>query len=172
MGNAPASGSGAASPCNQLPLGVRVRVRGLTGAPEHNGTEGSISSYDSERGRYVVELGEKSLALRAANLLQLLPVKVRGADSDSWLDGEIVNFDEANGQLELNIAGETRHAKLGDTDGPVLTAGARLTIHSLQAESAKQWNDCMGEILEYDEQASRYKLQVSPSEQLKVRPAN
>merc|ERR1711924_52488 len=161
MGNAPASGSGAASPCNQLPLGVRVRVRGLTGAPEHNGTEGSISSSDSERGRYVVELGEKSLALRAANLLQLLPVKVRGADSDSWLDGEIVNFDEANGQLELNIA--------GDTDGPVLTAGARLTIHSLQAESAKQWNDCMGEILEYDEQASRYKLQVSPSEQLKVR---
>lgn len=170
--SAPTAGPASASPCNQLPLGIRVRVRGLTGAPEHNGVEGSISSYDGDRGRYVVELGEKSLALRAANLLQLLQIKVRSSESDGWLDGEIVNFDEAAGQFELNIASETRHAKLGDADGPVLTAGTRLTVHSLQAESAKQWNECMGEVLEYDEQASRYLLQVSATEQLRVRPVN
>jgi len=169
---APTAGPTAAAPCNQLPLGIRVRVRGLTGAPEHNGAEGAISSYDSERGRYVVQLEEKSLALRAANLLQLLRVKVRSGESDGWLDGEIVNFDEATGQFQLNVASETRQATLGDANGPVLSAGARLTIHGLQAESAKQWNECMAEVLEYDEQASRYLLQVSPTEQLKVRPVN
>jgi hypothetical protein len=160
------------APCNQLPVGLKVRVRGLTGAPEHNGLEGTIGSYDSDRGRYFVELGEKSLALRAANLLQLLRVKVCRSDSGEKLDAEITNFDEAAGEFELNIDGNSSRAKLGSADGPILVAGARLTVHSLQAESAKQWNDCMGEVLDYDQQANRYLVQVSPTAQLKVRPDN
>jgi len=168
----PAPGPTVVAPWNQLPIGLHVRVRGLTGAPEHNGAEGSISSYDSGRGRYTVEIGEKSLALRAANLLQLLCVKVRSGESEGFLDATIVNFDEATGDLELNVAGETRRAKFGAPDGPILAAGARVTVHSLQAESAKQWNDGMGEVLDYDAEACRYVLQVSPTAQLRVRPDN
>lgn len=169
---APTTGPTSSTPCNQLPFHTRVRVRGLTGAPEHNGAEGTIGSYDSERERYVVELADKSLALRAANLLQLLKVKIRSGQSEDWLDGEIANFDEAAGKIEFKVDGQARHASLGDAEGPVLNAGARLTVHGLQAESAKQWNECMGEVLEYDEKAGRYLLQVSPTEQLKVRPVN
>ena len=36
-------GPAAAAPCNQLPRGLRVRVRGLTGAPENNGLEARIA---------------------------------------------------------------------------------------------------------------------------------
>lgn len=171
--SAPSAGPTASSPCDQLPVGLRVRVRGLKSAPENNGAEGSIASYDSSKGRYVVELGEKSLALRAANLLQLVSAKVAGGEaSDARLDAEILNFDEASEEFELSVAGETRRAKLGTADGPVFSAGTRLAVHSLQAESARQWNECLGEVVEFDEQAGRYLMQVSPTAQLRVRPGN
>jgi nucleoredoxin len=168
-----AGASPSASPSTVLPDGACVLVRGLKGAPENNGMQGTISSYDASKGRYVVELGERSLALRAANLLQLLEVRVRsGESSDEWVDGMISDFHEASGECEIKIGDEKRCLRFGALDGPILKPGARLAVQGLQAESAKQWNECIGEVLEFDEEANRYKVQVSSTQQLKIKPDN
>lgn len=75
-GSAPSSAKAQARH-DELPAGGRVRVQGLMGATEHNGAEGTILGYDSAKQRYVLQLGDKSLSLRAANLLQLMPVRLR-----------------------------------------------------------------------------------------------
>jgi len=187
--SAPQEAIPATSACNELPSGVRVQVRGLTGAPEHNGLEGTVRRYDSTKRRYMVDLEEKSLFLRPVNLLQLLRVRVRNAtrsekaegseeaEASEWAEADIADFDEAEGEFVLRREvsdGEptTTRGKLGNETGPVFNAGARLVVYGLQAEAAKQWNECMGEVLEYDEQVNRYRIQVSQSAQLKVKAAN
>jgi len=171
-------------PCDQLPLGTRVRLRGLKSAPEHNGSIGVVQSYDASKQRYNVELEKQSLALRAPNLLQLLKARARqqsssggygeGEGSSSWVDAEIIDFEEEKGELMLQCEGETDtiRAKLDDVEALVLLAGARVMVHGLQSESAQQWNEHMGAIVEFDEAAGRYLVQVSATAQLKLRPQN
>jgi len=160
---------------NELPPGQRVRICGLTGAPEHNGMEGKIKGFDVSKQRYVIDLGEKSLSLRAANLLQLLAVQVRcGEKLEDWRDVQVDDFDADSGEFSLRGEGDesTVRAKLGDPEGPVLKADTRIVVHGLQAESAQQWNDRIGKVLEYDQAAERYLVQVAAGSQLKIRPGN
>lgn len=56
-------------PKPQFKKGDRVSVKGLKGAPQHNGKAGTILRFNEAKGRYEVELdGGKPLALRPANL--------------------------------------------------------------------------------------------------------
>merc|ERR1712137_476161 len=73
------------------------------------GAEGRIRSFDSSKQRFIVDLGEKSLSLRAANLLQLLPVRFRCRDEpDAWRDAEVVGFDADTDELLFRSScGET-----------------------------------------------------------------
>ena len=49
-----------------------VLVKGLKGAPEHNGKRGTVRQYDGGKGRYVVELGGGApLSLKQENLQQV-----------------------------------------------------------------------------------------------------
>jgi len=161
----------------QLPCGVQVKVRGLTGAPERNGQCGVIKGYDDCRHRYNVQIDGKQLGLRAANLLQMLQVRISG-DQDEWLEAEIADFDDDTGEFTLvRDAGEDKgiveiRARLGDANGPVLLEGARVVVHSLQGEKAKEWNEHVGKVLDFDKTAGRYLVQVAPSTQLKLRPDN
>ncbi|CAE8670491.1 unnamed protein product, partial [Polarella glacialis] len=170
---APAGGQ-AQSSCSALPPGARVKVRGLTGAPEHNGSEGVARSYDASKQRYLVELGEKQLALRAGNLLQMLTVKARSEPSadSKWVEAVIVDYDEASGEFDLRGPEVSSRAKAGDIDKMLLNTGAIVVVHGLQAESAKQWNEHNGKVLEFDEAAQRYLVQVAPGTNLKIRPEN
>jgi len=156
---------------------VQVKVRGLTGAPERNGQCGVIKGYDDCRQRYNVQIDGKQLGLRAANLLQMLQVRISG-DQDEWLEAEIADFDDDTGEFTLvRDAGEDKgiveiRARLGDANGPVLLEGARVVVHSLQGEKAKEWNEHVGKVLDFDKTAGRYLVQVAPSTQLKLRPDN
>ena len=48
-----------------LSVGGKVTVQGLKGAPQHNGKEGVIQSFEQAKGRYVVELSTgETLALK------------------------------------------------------------------------------------------------------------
>ena len=68
----PADGSAALT----LPSGAYVKLRGLKGAAEHNGKVGAIQGYDAASERYTIALRDgKQLALRRANLLQMLEVR-------------------------------------------------------------------------------------------------
>ena len=52
-----------------LSVGGKVTVQGLKGAPQHNGKEGVIQSFEQAKGRYVVELSTgETLALKPDNL--------------------------------------------------------------------------------------------------------
>mmetsp|Transcript_5067 Transcript_5067/g.16315 ORF Transcript_5067/g.16315 Transcript_5067/m.16315 type:complete len:339 (-) Transcript_5067:15-1031(-) len=160
---------------SELPPGLRVRVCGLQGAPEHNGCDGTIRGFDVGKQRYLVELGEKSLSLRAANLLQLPGVLVRSTEDPAHRhEARVADFDASTGEftLEREDGQEPSRAKLGDSLGPLLKAETRVVVQGLQAESAKQWNEHVGRVLEYDEAAERYLVQVAADAQLKIRPGN
>jgi len=121
----------------------------------------------------VVQLGEKSLSLRAANLLQLPVVQVRsGEDSTEWFEAGIADFDVDTGELIWEQDGKMLRGRLGDPSAPRLKAGTRIVVQGLQAETAKQWNEHIGQVLEYDEPSERYLVQVAPDAQLKIRPGN
>mmetsp|Transcript_65680 Transcript_65680/g.172105 ORF Transcript_65680/g.172105 Transcript_65680/m.172105 type:complete len:343 (+) Transcript_65680:69-1097(+) len=159
--------------CGKLTPGVRVKIYGLVSAPEHNGSEGVIKGYDAGKQRYLVELGEKSLSLRASSLLQLLRVQTQGVEGQA----DVVEVDAETGELVLRRLScpegeESSRAKLGDADGPVLPAGAVVAVQGLQAESAKKYNEQTATIVEYDAEAGRYLIQVTPSAQIKVKAAN
>uniref|UniRef100_A0A7S4Q0V3 Thioredoxin domain-containing protein n=1 Tax=Alexandrium monilatum TaxID=311494 RepID=A0A7S4Q0V3_9DINO len=150
----------------ELLPGLCVRICGLQGAPEHNGCEGTVRGFDPQRQRYVVQLGEKSLSLRAANLLQLPVVQVRsGEDSTEWFEAGIADFDVDTGELIWEQDGKMLRGRLGDPSAPRLKAGTRIVVQGLQAETAKQWNEHIGQVLEY-------LVQVAPDAQLKIRPGN
>lgn len=77
-------GAAAASPFDKLPSGTAVLVKGLKGAPQHNGKRGTVQQWDGGKGRYVVQLGGEALALKQDNLQQrikqceVLGIQVRG----------------------------------------------------------------------------------------------
>jgi len=162
--------------CSELPTGLRVRICGLTGTPELNGNEGSIQSFDASKQRYVVELGEKFLSLRAANLLQLVHVQVRHATNpDEWCNAGVVDFDAETCEVSVSneeSGSEPVRLRLGVPQGPVLKAGTRVVVQGLQAASAQPWNEKLGAVVEFDTEAERYLVQVAPETQLKVRPTN
>jgi hypothetical protein len=65
-------------PCTSPPLatGARVRVNGLSGRSELNGSLGTVVSWDDRRGRHGVRLdgsSQKPLAMRVANLVVVAP---------------------------------------------------------------------------------------------------
>jgi len=86
----------------------------------------------------------------------------------------IEDFDDEAGEIVFTAGGngERRRGHLASTASLVLLSGARVVVHGLQAESARRWNDQLGEVVEFDEVAGRYVIQMSPSAQLKIKPAN
>lgn len=156
--------------------GCKVKLQALVGASEHNGTVGTVDSFDASKQRYVVDLGsDKRLSLKSSNLLQLVTVRV-GED-----EMEIADFDEASGDLLLQAksaedseGSERREwrGKHSDPGGPVLPHGTLVTVQNLQAESAKCWNEQNGLVSDYDAEAQRYVVQVDASKTLKIKPDN
>jgi len=180
-----AAGAAAAPPlrpaqakCSELPPGCRVQIRGLTGAPQHNGSEGLVRGYDASRQRYTVELGEKkSLALRAANLLQLLGfllLSTSPGSEEERREATIVDFDDEAGELVVQLDAEGAELlRLQVQEVPrqvVLKQESRVVVQGLQSEAAKQWNEKVGKVVEFDESTGRYLVEVGPETQLKIRP--
>jgi len=161
---------------NLLPARCRVRSFGLSVA-DNNGLEGIVENYYKEKGRYEVKFGEKSMALKPSNLLQLVDVKL--ATGNESVDASLIDFDSATSDFLLNVNVEMRRAQFNTfilrqtahADG-CFRNGARVIVHSLAAEAAKQWNEGMGEVVGYDKDAQRYVIQVSPTAQLRIKPDN
>jgi len=65
---APAPDLYEATPATVIPNGERVKIFGLMSRPDLNGRYGKVQSYDSERGRYTVDVQGEVMALRPDNL--------------------------------------------------------------------------------------------------------
>jgi len=164
----------AADRCDLLPKGTRVGVRGLSGAAELNGSEGEITSFDGSKQRYTVQIGERCVALRAANLLQLAPVRLRVAEG-VWEDARIADVDDATRELVVRRAGEAAEPErmsLQSSDSLRLMPGTRVVVQELSSEAAKRWNEHLGAVVEYDEDAGRYLVEVAHETRLKIRSQN
>ena len=60
----------APAPFDRFPSDTSVLVKGLQGAPQHNGKRGTVQQFDGGKGRYVVDLGGAALSLKQENLQQ------------------------------------------------------------------------------------------------------
>merc|ERR1719498_1139260 len=80
-----------------LPPGTKVFVRGLQGAPQHNGKTGQVEEFDASAGRYMVALPDGDvLRIRYDNLLQNARCEVVGMQNRAELNGKsatLVGFD-------------------------------------------------------------------------------
>ena len=53
-----------------FPVNTRVLIQGLQNAPQYNGQDGTVESFDEGRGRYIVRLGDGStIALKPGNVV-------------------------------------------------------------------------------------------------------
>merc|ERR1719152_92769 len=158
-----------------MQAGTYVRIKGLTSAPERNGTQGRVESYDDARGRYMVQVDgeETTLALRPANLEQLVTgTKVTGVTSDVSLNGKsgtVVGWDSEKERYSVRLSSLPRALSLRP-ECVVLPAGTCVTIRDVQAKP--QLNGKRGKVQSYDYGAARFVVQLSGSEQVKLRPAN
>lgn len=160
---------------SQIPSGTSVRVRGLQGSPENNGLEGVVQSFDSSKRRYVVQIGERPLSLKAANLLQLLSLQVcrgEGEEPSEWVQAQVADFDDATGQYLCRLSKEADEALPRDLRQPSqarLGVGAIVAVQGLQAG---EWNEKNGKVTEFDEERQRYQVQVESGKALKIKPEN
>lgn len=145
------------NPPDLLPARTRVILFGLVGAAEHNGKVGVVQSYQAEKRRFVVEVdGDKQIALRPANLLQQLKVKL--GDREGLVSG---------------ISDEGILVTIGDQattcseDSLLLPTGARARLSGL---SKDEYNEKIVEIRYFDQKAGRYLVQLDASTQLSVLP--
>ena len=95
-----ASGS-SSSPCDVIPDGKLVRVRGLTQSTEHNGKDGIVEDYNRSRDRYVVRLEDgDAVSLKREWCQQILQVQLVGLASMPELNGEratLIGFEDQGG---------------------------------------------------------------------------
>ena len=154
----------------RLPDDTYVKIRGLVGAAQHNGSVGVIKGVDGATGRYQVSLSDgKQLALRPTNLLQMLSVTLAGLDGDdaahNGAAATIFDYDD-----EANMYG----VELGSGDALAVAAASVVLpdravawVHGLQ--SAPELNGGLAQVLEHDAAAGRYVVRVDGGKQMRLR---
>ena len=95
-----------------------------------------------------------------------------GVTSDTSLNektGTVVGWDEEKERYSVRLSSQTRALSLRP-ECVVLPAGTCVTIRDVQAKP--QLNGKRGKVQSYDYGAGRFVVQLSGSEQVKLRPAN
>jgi len=158
----------------QIAPGTRIRIRGLQGRPENNGLEGAVESFDASKQRYLVQLGDRQLSLKASNLLQLLNIQVRldkeSGDEAVWLQAQVADFDDVTGECLCQLDGEEVRLHPNQPSQLRLGAGALVTVQGLKGQ--QQWNEQNGKVTDFDETTQRYTVQVAAGTALKIKPDN
>ena len=158
-----------------LPNGTRVFVRGLQGAAQHNGKAGEVESYDQSSSRYFVQLSGEGdvIKIKFDNLLQNCRCEVTGMVNRAELNGKsatLVGYDEEKGRIHADIQGVGR-ASL-QKENLILSAGCRGKVFGLTSESGSKWNEQVGKVVSFDREAGRYVLEMTATEQLRIKPGN
>lgn len=163
-------------PQHAMPLGTTVVVRDLAKAQEHNGKTGKITSWDSGKSRYEVELeGDTTLSLRPQNLTQQCRMKVSGIESSPELNGQsgsILNYNEQQGRYMVRL--DTKMSNGRDvvglqTGNVILNSGTRVIIQGLSKE---EFNGLMAQIVDTDTAASRYTVKCQNGSSIKIKFEN
>jgi len=166
---------------DKLARGALVVLRNLVGAADKNDEIGTVESYDDARGRYVVRLQDldETIAARQENLTQILKgvrlVNLQAAnDALNGKSGALIAERPAGSssrerRFVVHIT-ETRQTVAVRHENLLLPKGALVRLVGIQAKP--HLNDTLGTIQTYDSDAQRYGVQISPSDILKLKPAN
>ena len=157
-----------------LPAGGYVKLHGLVGGAEHNGKVGAITKHEAGSGRYTVSLRDgQMLALKPANLLQMLPVKLAELQGEhaahSGAAGTIFDYDAASGMYGVELGGSGDAIPVAAADA-VLPDGSVVEIVGLVG--APQHNGALARLLRHDAEAGRYLAQLDGGKQLRLRRQN
>jgi hypothetical protein len=169
---------------DRLPANTRVVVQGLLKAPEQNDEDGTVESFDEQRGRYIVRLSDgSSIALKPGNVLQVVTgARIAGLESAqaqelNGLTGTIFRRDASGDSTRyyLRTRAEPRTQTASRsvalrTENIVLPPGTRVCVEGL-VKAAKH-NGKWGEVVSHDEPTGRYLLKIASGEQLRIKRSN
>ena len=161
-----------------LPMGAKVVLVGLQAAAEKNDEVGVVERFDAAKGRYNVRLDEggEVLALKEANLQQMLSgVRLTGLTENPDMDGKsgtlVATRRAADGSPRyVVVLSATQKTVSINGANLLLPRGALVTVTAVQAKP--ELNGRKGTVQSWDGAAKRYVVQISPADQLKLKPAN
>ncbi|KAH8047441.1 hypothetical protein JL722_13069 [Aureococcus anophagefferens] len=161
-----------------LPMGAKVVLVGLQAAAEKNDEVGVVERFDAAKGRYNVRLDEggEVLALKEANLQQMLSgVRLTGLTENPDMDGKsgtLVATRRAGDGSPRYVVVLSATQKTVSINGAnlLLPRGALVTVAGVQAKP--ELNGRKGTVQSWDGAAKRDVVQISPADQLKLKPAN
>ena len=84
--------------------------------------------------------------------------------------GRIAGYDDAKDRYHVDIEGVGRASLL--LSNLLLPPNARGKVVGLTSESGSKWNDKIGKVLSFDREAGRYVMEMSKTDQLRIKPAN
>ena len=176
-----------------LPNNTLVTVQRLKSRPGENGKTGKIIGYDDAKQRYTVsgiEGVEGNLALKSANLVQKMDIKLAAIDengttegsesggngsNNKWeiMDCDLKESDDGKSSASFTVWDPVKKAKKENVEGSKIRfpVDSCVRAHGLQSETGKTINGNYGVILSYDEAADRYMIDFG-IKQLKIKPAN
>eukprot|EP00906_Rhabdomonas_costata_P030440 RCo043028 len=147
--------------------GTRVTIHGLQNAAQHNGKAGRVVSFDSGAGRYTVQLpapkGEATepvtIAVRPANLSQVLTVELTGASDNVEYNGQsgiTMGYDSEKERYTVQLKnGDTVSVKRESVIVPVHTS-----VLIMGLTGAAQHNGKWATVVSVDREARRYEVRL------------
>jgi hypothetical protein len=133
-----------------------------------------VESLDGAAGRYTVALEDgDALKIKFDNLLQLAKCEVTGMQNRAELNGKsatIAGYDATKQRFHADIPGIGRASLL--LSNLILSSGTRGRVFGLTSETGSRWNDKVGTVLSFDREAGRYLMEMSKTDQLKIKRDN
>lgn len=150
-----------------IPRNTHVAVHGLSSAPEHNGKQGTVVDWVSERCRYQVQLDDCTILLRPQSLTQQCQVKIIGMKSMIESNGKtakVLTYDNKKHRYSVMVD------NIGDMDlqaeNCLLEAGTCVTLQGL-ADPAL--NGEMARIVEVDLPGAKYHVQCQNGQKVRIK---
>lgn len=177
--NSKPSTAGSPDRFDQLPQGSRIIVRSLKSKPELNGQRGDVVSFDSVKGRYIIQLQCKKLgertSLSKANVQAVVYgvtiIKGDHAQKSCQVIGSTGQDNEWRHLVELNSQAEGSTPPLMlRSDDVMLPAGTRVTVSGIKSKA--ELNGQLATLCSFDAKIQRYEVQFANGPKIALRPCS
>jgi len=147
-----------------IPMGTIVTLQGLISKPERNGDRGQIVQYDSNTGRYIIQIENtnETMKVKPTNLFQHdVLVTIHGLVNNAEWNGTKARVLMYKKQKERYTVYHTETKKVMSlkSSNIILTNG---TVGKITGVKSKpELNDQWGTIKQFDTKSGRYDVQLS-----------
>jgi len=166
-----------------IPCGTAVSLKGLINAPEQNGDRGVIKGYNTQTGRYVIELTEdedvaedekekKTMSVKASNLLQHIQVQVHDLQNQAELNGTtgtIITWIPSKKRYNIYISSLKKFISI--RPGNVIFVN-KTVAQIVGLQSKPELNGTFGTIKEWIKETNKYDIQLSAQQVIRVKAEN